>query len=120
MTKEEVSYLFLRVGVAFAFIYPAVSAYFNPLSWVGFFPAFVLNIFPNDTFLLQMFGISEIIIALWILSGKKIFIPSILATVYLLLIVAFNGQIFDVVFRDIPIALMALALLFHAHRQKDI
>lgn len=103
--------LLLRIGVAFAFIYPAVAAYFNPLAWIGYFPVFLLDLFPNEILLLSLFGLSEIIIALWILSGKRIFIPSILASVYLFLIVALNWAVLDVIFRDIPILLMAIALV---------
>ena len=63
--------LLLRVGVAFAFLYPALSALYNPFAWIGYFPAFTLGIVP-DLVLLHSFGAVEIIIGVWILSGKKI------------------------------------------------
>jgi len=110
MNRDEIIALILRVGVAFAFLYPAIAAYFDPFSWIGYFPVFIRDIFPNEMLLLHLFGLSEIIIALWILVGKKILIPSALAALYLFLIVAFNWGQLDVLFRDIPILLMAIAL----------
>lgn len=102
--------LLLRLGVAFAFIYPAVAAFFDPTAWIGFFPISIRDIFPSDIILLSVFGISEIVIALWILSGKHIFFPSILASIYLILIILFNAPIFDILFRDVSILFMTLAL----------
>ncbi|MDP6527631.1 MAG: hypothetical protein QF858_02005 [Candidatus Pacebacteria bacterium] len=52
------------------------------------------------------------IIALWLLSGKKIFIPSVLAALYLAGIIVFNFAQIDVIFRDVSILAMALALVF--------
>ena len=63
-----------------------------------------------DTTLLNLFGIYELGIGLWILSGKKIFIPSALAALNLFGIVLFNLSQLDIVFRDVSIALVALAL----------
>lgn len=100
----------LRIGVAFAFLYPPISALANPFAWIGYFPLFVTNIFPDAILLLYIFGAVEVVIGLWILSGKKIFIPSALAVVMLASIIIFNFSQMDVLFRDIPILLMAVAL----------
>ncbi|MBI2618145.1 hypothetical protein HYW58_01710 [Candidatus Kaiserbacteria bacterium] len=100
----------LRIGVAFAFLYPPISALVNPFAWVGYFPLFVTNLFPNAILLLHTFGVIEVVIALWILSGKNIFIPSVLAVAMLVGIIVFNLSQMDVLFRDIPIILMAVAL----------
>jgi len=108
MRKLTTDYL-LRLGVAFAFIYPAVSAFFNPFAWVGYFPPFVGDVI-SIGIALYIFGAIEIVIALWILFGKRIFVPSVIATVILLGIVIFNWAQMDVLFRDIPIAAMSLAL----------
>ena len=101
--------LLLRIGVAFAFLYPPISAFVNPFAWIGFFPPFLVGIVP-DQVLLNSFGIVEIIIGLWILSGKNILIPSAAATALLIGIVLFNLPQFDVIFRDLSIALMSGAL----------
>lgn len=116
LQKEHTISLLLRVGLAFAFIYPAVAAFFDPFSWIGFFPEFIRDVFPgDDTLLLHFFGATEIIIALWLLIGRNVFIPSIIAAIYLLAIVLFNLSLLDLVFRDISILAMALALALMEH-----
>ena len=109
--RDHLTYVLLRVGVAFAFIYPAVSAWFSPFAWIGYFPGFMLDLAgTHDILLLHAFGVFEIVLGLWILSGKKIFIPSVIATLLLFAIVAVHWRQMDVVFRDLPIALMSFAL----------
>ncbi len=110
--------LLLRCGVAFAFIYPAVSAVFDPFSWIGYFPQFMLGIVP-DAVLLHAFGFSEILIGIWILLGWRILIPSLLASLYLTLIVILNFNQMDVIFRDISILFMSLALVVIALRKEN-
>ncbi len=101
--------LLLRLGVAFAFLYPPVNAIIDPYSWVGYFPSFVRDLGPEMA-ILHIFGVIEVIIGLWILSGRKVFLPSVAATVMLLAIVVFNLGDFQVLFRDLSIAAMALSL----------
>ncbi len=109
MNTQRAVLLLLRFGVAFAFLFPPLNAFLDPYSWIGYFPGFLMDIVP-DMVLLHVVGIVEIIIGLWILSGRKIFIPSVAATAMLLLIVLFNLSDFQVLFRDLSIAAMALAL----------
>ena len=118
-TRLPKTELILRVGVAFSFIYPAISAWFNPYSWIGYFPGFILDIAGNaDITVLHIFGIFEIIIGVWILFGKNIRIPSLIATVSLAGIILFNWNQMDVIFRDIPIMLMAIILTQKQERLK--
>jgi len=102
-------FLILRIGLAFALLYPAINAVFNPLAWIGYFPPFMRGIIP-DTLLLNAFGALEALLALWILSGWRIFYPSAAAFVLLVAIVITNPPQFQVVFRDLSIAAIALAL----------
>lgn len=112
MRREQIAHLTLRIGVAFAFLYPPLRAIYDPVSWLGYFPHLLTSL-PIDTLvLLHGFGAIEIVLALWILSGRNIRIPAVLATLLLLVIVAFNWADIDIVFRDISIALMTLALAF--------
>jgi uncharacterized membrane protein YphA (DoxX/SURF4 family) len=102
--------LTLRLGLAFAFLYPPISALINPDSWIGYFPSFVRGVVP-DAVLLHSFGLMEIVIAVWLMSGKKIFYAATVAMVFLFLIVVFNLAQFEVVFRDVSIATIALSLM---------
>ena len=119
MNRERVANIILRVGVAFAFLYPPVDALFDPTTWVGYLPHFVRGFAP-DLVVLHGFGLLEVGIALWILSGKKIFIPSVLATLILLFIVYLNLQDFQIIFRDVSIAAASLALALGALRTSNI
>ena len=112
---DRAANLAVRVGVAFAFLYPPFDALANPDSWIGYFPH-VMRGFVPDLVLLHGFGLLEVVIALWLLSGIKIFWPALAATVLLLAIVFFNYQDFEVVFRDLSIAAASLALAIEARR----
>ncbi len=101
--------ILLRLSVAFAFLYPPYAALQDPVSWLSYFPQFMRGIVP-DPVLLHGFGLVEVIIALWILSGWKVVYPATAATLVLLCIVGFDYQNFDVLFRDLSIALAAAAL----------
>lgn len=114
--SERSTNLLLRVGVAFAFLYPAIDALFDPYSWLGYFPKFMHGILP-DMLLLHSFGAVEVFLAIWILSGRKIFLPSVVATIMLAAIILFNLQDFQIVFRDVSIAMMSAALAAGAFQQ---
>lgn len=114
------AYLLLRLGAGFAFLYPPLSALFgDPYTWFGYFPAFLTGYMP-DLVLLHLFGAVEIALGLWMFSGYKIFIPSLLATAMLLGIVAFNFSQFDVLFRDLSIACLTFALALIHFPKKTI
>ena len=115
MQHERLVSFLLRVGVATVFLYAAVAATLEPQAWLGFFPEFVRQFLPA-ALLLKLFSLYELAIALWLLSGKKILVPAVLATVTLGVIVVVNITLLDIVFRDIAILFAALALVFFARR----
>ena len=108
----RISHLVLRAGAAFAFLYPPFNALSDSDSWIGYFPGFIHGYVP-DLLLLHGFGVLEILLALWILSGWKIFWPCIAGAGMLVLIVAFNLAQFQILFRDLSVAglLLGLALM---------
>lgn len=114
---KDRSILLLRIAIAFAFLYPSIDAAFHPDAWIGFFPPFLLNHVPSALLLLA-WGIGESVIGLWILSGKRIFVPSTLATLFLCAIVVFNLGALEIVFRDVSLALVAAALALESYGNK--
>lgn len=101
--------LIIKIAVAFSFIYPAVASLIAPTSWVGFIPDWTSYIISKESFLL-LFSIFQIVLGVSILFLKKIFYPSITAAFILFSIVIFNIGTMDIVFRDISIGLIAIAL----------
>ncbi len=110
MQQNKIADFILRAGLAFAFLYPAINAYSDPYSWLGYFPSFILDFVPNPIILLHTFGVVEIIIALWLLSNRRVYIPATLAAFMLLSIVSFNFSQIQILFRDLALATIALAL----------
>jgi hypothetical protein len=110
----------LRIGVAFAFLYPPIDAWTNPFTWLGYVPAFAYALWPFSHFaFLHVFGVLEIILALWLLSGWRIYMPAALMGFLLLLIVVANPSQFEVIFRDLSIAVTAFALAY-LHRPRSL
>ncbi|HWU24278.1 MAG TPA: hypothetical protein VN086_00820 [Candidatus Paceibacterota bacterium] len=107
--------LLLRVAIAGAFLYPAIAALMVPAAWLGYFPHFVLGIVP-DTVLIIGWSIVEAVLAFWILSGRNIFVPALLAAILLAAIVIVNLSLIDIVFRDVALAFVALYLALTSRR----
>lgn len=112
MRRELLAHALLRIGAAFALLYPPIAAVFDPVSWLGYFPHLIRALPIDSLVLLHGFGIIEVALALWILSGWMIRVPALIATLMLVAIVAFNLAQIDIVFRDLSIAAVTLALAF--------
>lgn len=108
MKKYLISF-FLRLALASVFLYAAIASFLTPSNWIGFLPAWLKNIIPATT-LLVAFSVYEIILSLWLLSGKKIYYASILSLITLFLIIITNINDLDILFRDIAIFFSAIAL----------
>jgi len=121
MHREQFISIILRVGLAFAFLYPAIAALFDPVSWGGYIPSYVRDFVPfiPKEIVLHIFGAIEAILALWVLSGWKIKIPALLMAGILIAIVALHTRQFEILFRDLSIAAMALALAFWPYNKKE-
>ena len=103
--KKTLVSFFLRVGLTVAFFYAAIASLFFPENWIGFFPGFL-----KKSWILLLFSAYELILGFWLLSNKKIFYASIISALTLFFIIAFNLTLLDLIFRDIAIFFMAVAL----------
>ena len=113
---EKAVSLLLRIGLAFVFFYAAVSALIFPENWIGFIPVFFRNIISGFV-LLALFSIYQIILGIWFLSNKKIFYASVLSAITVFFTLVFNLAVLDVVFRDIAILFMAVALALISYKK---
>jgi hypothetical protein len=104
------AHLALRLGAAVAFLYPPLAAIGDPISWEGYFPHFIRALPVDTLYLLHGFGLIEAILAVWVLSGWKIRLPAALMTLILAAIVIANFSDISVLFRDVSIACLTLAL----------
>ena len=107
--KNNLASFFLRSGLAIVFFYAGIASFLAPENWIGFIPNFIIDFFPVSVFLI-LFSIYEIFLGVWLLSNKKIFYASVLSASTMLIIVITNILLFDIVFRDIAILFMAIAL----------
>lgn len=108
---------FLRVGLASVFLYAAIAAFLEPISWVGFLPVWLRNIFPENILLLG-FSVYELVLSLWLLSGYKASAAAAFSGLTLLFIIIYNLGALDIIFRDVAIFFSALALLALSLEQK--
>jgi len=103
-----VSFL-LRAGLAIVFLYAGIASLVDPVSWTGYIPPWFREIIPAETFLF-LHSVGEIILALWLLSGKRAYEAAIVSALAITAIIIFNLNLLDIVFRDVAILIMATAL----------
>jgi len=102
---------FIRLALAASFAYVGISSFTNPDLWAGFVPGFVGAIVPVALFL-KIHGAAEVILALWLVSGKAQMWSGLIAALALFSIALFNLSAWDIVFRDVSLGIAALALVF--------
>ncbi len=115
--NNQKALLLLRLGLAFVFLYAAIASFFYPDNWVWFIPNWMQKIVPGRPMLL-MHGIFELILGLWLVSGKWVYYAAIVAALDLVAIVLPNITVMDVVFRDIGLITSAVALALLTRPQK--
>jgi len=101
----------LRLGIAFVLLAAAILGFLAPQNWVGYIPSFATSFLPANT-ILAILGLYEIVLAIFILFKKNAHWPALLACITFLGITLTNLSQFEIVFRDVGLALMALALFF--------
>ncbi|MBI5397969.1 hypothetical protein HZB03_00765 [Candidatus Woesearchaeota archaeon] len=117
LQNSLLSSFLLRTGLGIVFLYAAVSAFLQPESWIGFFPAWLRAIIPGETLLL-LFGLYQLLLALWLFSGWRTFYAASLTSLTLLAIIIVNITTLDIVFRDIAILFCAAALAILSRNEK--
>ena len=100
---------FIRIGLAFVFIFAALSAFFNPQAWIGYVPSFVTN-FVTRAFFLFFHDVINLALGIWLLSGKKTFWAAVVSCIVLAGIIITNLGAFLVTFRDVGLFFAAVAL----------
>lgn len=108
-SNEKLAGWLLRLGLAFVFLYAAISAFRHPYEWVGYLPTFFAKSFAATT-VLRAFEVVEILLAIWLLSGRYLRYAGLLAAAMLVGIVVLNPTQLIITFRDVGLALTALAL----------
>ncbi len=101
--------LLLRLGLATVFGYAAVSSFVSPDDWVGYLPQMLTDLV-DAKLVLHVFSVYELGLVVWLLSGVYIRYAALLCALTLGGIVVSNFGLFVISFRDIGLALAALAL----------
>ncbi|HEX2024049.1 MAG TPA: DoxX family membrane protein [Acidimicrobiales bacterium] len=107
--RTDATELFLRVGLAFVFVYAAATSLVDPEAAATYFPRQLPGDLVVDV-LLPAFAVYEILLAMALLSGRFTYIAALLAAVTLAGIVVVNADAFAVLFRNVAITCAALAL----------
>ena len=108
-THKNSAITILRWGLAFVFFYAAVASLLDSQEWIRYIPGWIQNL-DGYNLLLTAFSVYQLILAVLLFSGRKVYLASILATATLVAITAFNFGTLDVVFRDIGLTMAGLAL----------
>lgn len=116
MEKKSLISFFLRLAISIPFLYAAIAAFLTPESWIGFLPGWIGSIMPAEI-ALGAFSVYQMVLSLWLLSGKWLQYSSILASATLLGITVFNLGALDIVFRDVGLLLASIALTVLAHER---
>ena len=105
--------LLIRAGLAFAFLYAAISSFQNPEIWLGFLPEWLTDLSPlSPENMLHVMSVFEIFLAAWLLSGKFVKYAGLTSALLTASIVLIDLDQLIITFRDIPIIAASLALVF--------
>lgn len=105
---DELASWLLRGGLAFVFLYAAMSSFLHPDTFARYFPAFLPSAWARE--LLPGFAAFEVLLALGLLTRRFTYPAALLSALTLAGIVIMNPDAFEVLFRNIAIACAALAL----------
>ncbi len=111
MSKNlNVARLLLQIGLVAVFLYAGISQLQKPNDWTTYFPNFLSSSISLLT-LVKIVAIYELLLAVWLLSGKYLKLAGLLCTLTFSGIVVFNLHQLIITFRDIGLLFMSLALI---------
>ena len=103
--------LVLRFGLAFVFVYAAISSFRRPDVWIGYIPSFTTHLLSAKASL-DAAGVIQLILALALVIGKYVKYAALISGLLLAGIVVFNLSSLLITFRDVGLVCMAAALYF--------
>ncbi|HWZ66093.1 MAG TPA: DoxX family membrane protein [Patescibacteria group bacterium] len=110
-TGQKFASLFLRVGLSVVFAYAAIDSLIHPSDWIGYLPHLPINIIDSDK-LLKAVSVYQLVLVLWLLSGKLTRYAALLSALTLAGIIFSNLSLLAISFRDVGLLFAALALAF--------
>lgn len=107
----------LRFGLGLVLIYAGIHMFFDPLSWLGFVPAWLAGLINAKTFL-YIHAVAEFFLGLFLLFDWLTSLISFLVFADFLVIILFYG-IDEVTFRDFGLMMAALSLFLLVRSKKE-
>ena len=109
VNRVKLASLVLRVGLIVVFLYAAYGSLTDPNDWAAYLPPFTAHLMSATT-LLKFFAGFELLLVIWLASGKFIRYAAALSALTMMGIIASTPSLFAVTFRDLAIAAAAVAL----------
>ncbi len=122
LNSTKISNLFLRLGLAFVFLWFGIDKFIHPDYWINaWLPLWFQNILSNlevgKLNFVYANGILEIVIGLGLVFNIFVKPLAFIASLFFLLII-FSFGLNEIIVRDVGLLTMALALLFWNGRKK--
>jgi hypothetical protein len=108
--RAKLPSLLLRTGLVAVLLYAAFNSLKSPEDWVIYLPT-VLTKTVSAFSLIKIFAIYELGLALWLASGRHIKYAASLGAVTFTGMILSNLGLMTIVFRDVALIFMCLALL---------
>lgn len=113
----ELEVVLLRVGLGFVFAYASLAALADPGRFERYIPSVIAH--PSVRhWCLPAFAAFELVLALSLVTGRRVLLASMLAAATLTGITVANLGQFDVLFRNVAIACAALSLAVLSRRPR--
>ncbi|MDP3918729.1 MAG: DoxX family membrane protein [Nanoarchaeota archaeon] len=110
MNKYKLQSFLLRIGLASVFLFAGIDTLTNPNNWLGFIPVWFRSLSLTLPFI-YLFSIFQIILSIWLISNKKPYSAATASTITISAIIIFNIHLLNLIFRDIAILFMSIALM---------